>query len=66
VPFYVEFFGQDPLFRDRIICNEYLGWPLKGCFKARMNFLIVREPCEGFSALADFLRDEDAERNYKT
>jgi hypothetical protein len=31
------------LFKDKIVCNERLGGLLKGCFMARMSFLIVLE-----------------------
>ena len=39
--FYIEYYDQNPLFKDKIVCNEHLDGLLKGCFKARMSFLIV-------------------------
>jgi hypothetical protein len=41
VPFYIEYYGQNFLLQGKIVCNERLDGRFKGCFQARMNFLIV-------------------------
>jgi hypothetical protein len=41
VPFYMEYYGQNPLIQGKSICNEHLNGLLNGCFMVRMNFLIV-------------------------
>jgi hypothetical protein len=41
VPYYMEYYGQNPLLQGKIVCNERLDGLLNDSFKARMNFLIV-------------------------
>jgi hypothetical protein len=43
VRLYIEHYGQNALFKDKIVCNEHLGRLLNACFKARMSFLTALE-----------------------